>query len=139
MGEDPGTIREDIEQTRERMGETVDALAYKTDVKSRAKDSVSTKVDAVKTKVTGTAGSVSEATPSTPKLDVVVANYVSNTVSVLLGNGNGSLGPSNMFSTASSPFSVAIADLNADGKPDLAVADSEQSGSVAILLNRLVR
>ena len=64
MGEDPSTIREDIEQTRERMGDTVDALAYKTDIKSRAKDSVTGKVDAVKEKVTGAAGSVADATPS---------------------------------------------------------------------------
>ena len=53
MGEDPGAIREEIEQTRERMGDTVDALAYKTDVKSRAKESVSDKVDTLKSKVTG--------------------------------------------------------------------------------------
>ena len=64
MGEDPSTIREDIEQTRERMGDAVDALAYKTDIKSRAKDSVTGKVDAVKEKVTGAAGSVTDATPS---------------------------------------------------------------------------
>ena len=56
MGEDPSTIREDIEQTRERMGDTVDALAYKTDVKTRAKDTVTGKVDAVKEKVTGAPG-----------------------------------------------------------------------------------
>ena len=53
MGEDPGAIREEIEETRERMGDTVDALAYKTDVKSRAKESVSDKVDTLKSKVTG--------------------------------------------------------------------------------------
>jgi hypothetical protein len=64
MGEDPSTIRQDIEQTRERMGDTVDALAYKTDVKNRAKDSVSNKVEAAKTKITGAAGAVGDATPS---------------------------------------------------------------------------
>ena len=53
MGEDPGTIREEIEQTRDRMGDTVDALAYKADVKTRAKESVSDKVDTLKSKVTG--------------------------------------------------------------------------------------
>ncbi len=41
MGEDPAAIREEIEQTRERMGETVDALGYKADVPARAKDSIS--------------------------------------------------------------------------------------------------
>ena len=49
MGEDPRTIREDIEDTRERMGDTVDALGYKTDVKARAGD----RVGALKEKVTG--------------------------------------------------------------------------------------
>jgi hypothetical protein len=58
MGQDPDTIREQVEQTRERMGDTVDALAYKADVKTRAKESVTGKIDDIKEKVTG-------ATPST--------------------------------------------------------------------------
>ncbi|HET9326610.1 MAG TPA: VCBS repeat-containing protein, partial [Candidatus Eisenbacteria bacterium] len=37
------------------------------------------------------------------------------------------------YSTGNGPFSVAIADLNADGKPDLAVANS-YSGAVSVLL-----
>ena len=64
MGEDPGTIRSEIEDTRERMGDTVDALAYKADVKSRAKDSVNEKMDSLKSKVTGAKDSVADATPS---------------------------------------------------------------------------
>ena len=47
MGEDPGRIRLEIEQTREDMGETVDALSYKADVKSRAKDNLREKKEAV--------------------------------------------------------------------------------------------
>jgi phage tail protein X len=58
MGEDPSTIRAEIEETRERMGDTVDALAYKADVKARAKESVSDKVDSLKSKVTGAKDSV---------------------------------------------------------------------------------
>jgi ElaB/YqjD/DUF883 family membrane-anchored ribosome-binding protein len=58
MGEDPSTIRHEIEETRERMGDTVDALAYKADVKTRAKESVSEKVDSLKSKVTGAKDSV---------------------------------------------------------------------------------
>jgi len=53
MGEDPGTIRQDIEQTRTRMGDTVEALGYKTDVKTRAKNAISDKVGSAKQKVTG--------------------------------------------------------------------------------------
>jgi gas vesicle protein len=60
MGEDPRAIREEIEETRERMGDTVDALAYKADVKTRAKESVSDKVSSVKEKVVGAKDSVTE-------------------------------------------------------------------------------
>jgi len=49
MGEDPGAIREEIEETREELGDTVAALAHKTDVKARAKD----KVEDVKESVRG--------------------------------------------------------------------------------------
>ncbi|MCW3013752.1 MAG: hypothetical protein JWO02_844 [Solirubrobacterales bacterium] len=51
MGQDPSTIREDIEETRERMGDTVDALAYKTDVGARTRDAVHGRVDSVKEKL----------------------------------------------------------------------------------------
>jgi gas vesicle protein len=64
MGQDPQAIREEIEDTRERMGDTVDALAYKTDVKSRAKEKVTDKVDSLKEKVTGATGTVSDSAPS---------------------------------------------------------------------------
>jgi len=73
------------------------------------------------------------------KPDLVVANGGSNTVGVLLGNGDGtfqaavSYGSGGMF-----PVSVAIADVNGDGKPDLFVAnecaDSTCDGSVGVLL-----
>lgn len=64
MGQEPDTIRQAIEDTRERMGGTVDALAYKTDVKTRAKEKVTDKVDSLKEKVTGATGTVSDAAPS---------------------------------------------------------------------------
>ena len=51
MGQDPAAIREQIEQTRERMGETVDAIGYKADVPARAKDSIGEKVDTLKSKI----------------------------------------------------------------------------------------
>ena len=53
MGEEPGEIRQEIEETRSRMGETVEAISYKTDVKSRASDFVSEKKNAVTSRVTG--------------------------------------------------------------------------------------
>jgi hypothetical protein len=53
VGETSDYIREDIEQTRERMGDTVEAIGYKTDVKSRVKENISDKKDAVVSRVTG--------------------------------------------------------------------------------------
>ena len=65
MGEDPRAIREQVEQTRERMGDTVEALAYKADVKTRAKDNISDKADRVREAFVGAKDSVNESTPST--------------------------------------------------------------------------
>src|SRR5206468_819111 len=72
------------------------------------------------------------------KPDVAGANsgvfpFSVSTVSVLLGNGDGSFGVKTDFGTGESPYSVAIGDLNADGKPDLAVADAS-SNTVSVLL-----
>jgi gas vesicle protein len=63
MGQDPNAIRQQIEQTRERMGDTVDALGYKADVPARAKESVSEKVGSLKAKVSGAGSGISAATP----------------------------------------------------------------------------
>src|SRR5687768_350573 len=64
MGQDPDTIRREIEQTRDRMGDTVDALGYKADVPSRTKEKVSGTVSSVKDRIIGAADTVNEATPS---------------------------------------------------------------------------
>jgi hypothetical protein len=58
MGETPDDIRNEIEQTRERMGDTVEAIGYKADVKSRAKESVAAKKDSLVGKVSGGKDSV---------------------------------------------------------------------------------
>src|SRR5437870_489925 len=50
------------------------------------------------------------------KLDLALANHGSNTVSVLLGNGDGTFAAKQDFATGSAPFSVAVADVNGDGK-----------------------
>jgi hypothetical protein len=57
-------------------------------------------------------------------LDVAAANYqraLPSTVSVLLGNGNGTLGQLRSYPTGVGPASIAVADLDGDGKQDLAV------------------
>src|SRR5437867_610491 len=67
------------------------------------------------------------------KPDLAVANYSSSTVSVLLGNGDGTFGPKSDYRTGFYPQSVAIEDLNGDGRPDLATANLF-SNTVSVLL-----
>jgi uncharacterized repeat protein (TIGR03803 family) len=57
------------------------------------------------------------------KPDLVTTDYYSGTVSVFLGNGNGTFQPPSNYSTGSGPESLAIGDVNGDGKPDLVVAN----------------
>lgn len=59
------------------------------------------------------------------KLDVVVANTISESVGVLLGNGDGSFRAPMVFPSGSPIFdySVAIADVDGDGKPDVMVSN----------------
>jgi hypothetical protein len=52
---------------------------------------------------------------------------------VLLGNGNGTFQPPQLPAAGTYPFSVAVADLNGDGKPDLVVANFGSS-DVSVLL-----
>jgi hypothetical protein len=70
--------------------------------------------------------------------DLAVANLGSNTVSVLLGNGNGSFQAPRSYAAGSKPQSVAAGDFNGDGVPDLAVANAGSypytDGSVSVLL-----
>src|SRR5439155_652752 len=73
------------------------------------------------------------------KLDLVVANQTSNTVSVLLNTtASGAAIPSfaakQDFATGTVPLSVTVGDLNGDGKLDLAVAN-QNSSTVSVLLN----
>src|SRR3989441_5867008 len=67
------------------------------------------------------------------KPDLAVANAGSDTVSVLLGNGDGTFQAARTVAAGSSPISVAVADFNGDGKPDLAVANYG-SNTVSVLL-----
>ncbi len=52
-------------------------------------------------------------------------NVPSRDVSILLGNGNGGFAhaPGSPLTVGRAPYGVAIADLNRDGKPDLAIAN----------------
>jgi hypothetical protein len=66
------------------------------------------------------------------KLDLAVANPGSNTVSVLLGNGDGTFGPRADYAVGTAPLSVAALDLG-NGQVDLVVANHDSS-NVSVLV-----
>jgi uncharacterized repeat protein (TIGR01451 family) len=73
------------------------------------------------------------------KLDLAVLNTVSNNVSILLGNGNGSFQTAKNFDADSRPSKLLAGDFNGDGKLDLAVfmtgnTSSSVVGEIRILL-----
>jgi Flp pilus assembly secretin CpaC len=67
--------------------------------------------------------------------DLVVANQTDNTVSVLLGNGDGTFtqATNSPLTTGQGPTAVTVADFNADGNQDIAVTDP-QTDSVSVFL-----
>ncbi len=72
------------------------------------------------------------------KMDLVTGNHWDSTLSVLLGNGNGTFQNKQDYSTGSGtlghgPFLLAVIDFNSDGKGDLVTANSEDS-TVSVLL-----
>ncbi|WP_421590319.1 beta strand repeat-containing protein [Shinella sp. M27] len=69
------------------------------------------------------------------KLDVVTANQTGKSVSVLLGNGTGGFSGSTEIAVGGSyqVYSVAVADVNGDGKLDILA--TRANASVAVLLN----
>lgn len=68
------------------------------------------------------------------KIDLVNANYEGDTVSVLLGNGDGSFANKVEYATGSKARGLTSADVNGDGKVDLVVTNAD-SDSVSVLIN----
>lgn len=66
------------------------------------------------------------------KLDLAVADYTDSTVTILLGNNNGTFGAPATFGVGGHPSSIAVADFNNDGKLDLAVVN-RLSNNVSVL------
>lgn len=71
------------------------------------------------------------------KPDLISCNNADGTVSVLVGNGDGTFQAAVPYSVGKFPTSVAVGDFNGDGKLDLAVTDSgtaDASKQVSIFL-----
>lgn len=71
------------------------------------------------------------------KFDIVTTNNSSNSLSVLLGNGNGTFKGQTVIPVASAAqaATVSIADLNADGKPDIVYSGSFEQNVWVLLGN----
>src|SRR5262249_28317903 len=78
------------------------------------------------------------------RLDLAVVNAGlfpdnSGSVSVLLGNGDGTFQPQVSYPVGSLPFSLVAGDFNGDGRIDLGVLNTgvfqDNSGSVSVLLS----
>jgi hypothetical protein len=71
------------------------------------------------------------------KLDLAVLNQASNNITILLGNGDGTFGTAADYAMPSdtTPGSMAIGDLNGDGRADIAVAGfTSQVGVITVFL-----
>lgn len=71
------------------------------------------------------------------KPDLAISNTNNDTVSILLGNGDGTFQARNIIAVANSPFSLALGDFNQDGNVDIVTSNYSffvQPGTVSILL-----
>ena len=67
--------------------------------------------------------------------DIVVTNRGDASVSILLGNGNGTFTKTSQYPGGSDPFSVAVGDLDGDGNTDIVLAD-DSAGTVRVMLGK---
>jgi flagellin-like hook-associated protein FlgL len=66
-------------------------------------------------------------------LDMITADQSSSTVSIMLGNGDGTFKARTTVQTGSSPSSITLGDLNGDGVLDIITADSGSSTASIML------
>ena len=70
-------------------------------------------------------------------VDLVVADYLTSQIFVLLGNGDGTFQKALSFSVPA-PIAIAVGDLNGDGKQDLVLVESNGTGpgTLAVFLGQ---
>ena len=71
-------------------------------------------------------------------LDLAAANTntLSNSVSVLLGDGEGAFAAPRSYAVGNEPGAITVGDFNEDGKADLVTVNDGVHGSVSVLLGR---
>src|SRR5208337_2195332 len=67
------------------------------------------------------------------RTDLAVANFSTNDVSVLLGNGDGTFQNAVQYAVGTGPYAIVAGDFTGDGRTDLAVANTG-SDDVSVLL-----
>ena len=67
--------------------------------------------------------------------DLAVVNIDTDTVSILLGHGDGTFAPQQEVGVASAPRGVAVLDADADGDVDIVTTNFGGAGNLALLLN----
>jgi hypothetical protein len=72
---------------------------------------------------------------SDTKPDLATTDYGGNSVSMLLGKGDGSFATRIVYRTTRWPWDLVAADLNADGRPDLVTVSGEGRGRLVVFLN----
>jgi hypothetical protein len=67
--------------------------------------------------------------------DIAVVNIDTNTVSILLGNGDGTFAPQQEINVGGAPRGIAVLDFDGDGDTDVVNTNSAGGGNLALLTN----